>query len=144
MAFQGYFKPKFPEKYKGNPKNIVYRSQWEFKYMVELDRDPNVLEWASEELYIPYISPKDKRYHRYFPDFVVKRKTSNGIIVEMIEIKPKAQTIAPKRGKKTTRKYLNEVLTYGVNINKWEAAEEYCKDRGWIFKVLTEKELGIK
>lgn len=143
MAFQGFFRPNFPNKYKGNPKNIVYRSQWEFKYMRELDNDPNVLAWSSEELAIPYISPKDNRVHRYFPDMIVKRKTPKGVITEMIEIKPKAQTRPPKRGKKTTNKYLVEVLTYGINISKWKSAEKYCEERGWVFRILTEKELKI-
>lgn len=147
MLYQGKFKPKNPLKYKGNPTNIIYRSFWEFKLMKYLDAHPEVLSWASEEHIIPYRSPIDNKFHRYFPDFWVK-KLNNGIEeICLIEVKPLEQTKAPKRfeGKgKPTRRYLQEVMTYGVNAAKWKAAEEYCLDRGWKFYIMTEKELGIK
>jgi len=62
----------------------------------------------------------------------------------MIEVKPYGQTHAPKAQKRLTKKYLNEVKTWGVNQAKWEAAMEYCKDRNWKFQILTEKELFKK
>lgn len=106
--------------------------------MVHLDANSSVLEWSSEEIVIPYLSPVDSRYHRYFPDFFVR--TTTGAII--LEVKPKAQSIMPeKKGTKVTKRYLQEVMTYGVNQAKWKAAEEYCLDRGWKFKVITEKEL---
>jgi hypothetical protein len=113
--------------------------------MKYLDENPSVIEWRSEEIAIPYISPIDNRRHRYFPDFIVKIKRSDGSTkTMMLEVKPKAQTVEPKTQKKKTRKYLTEVMTWGVNSAKWAAAREYCLDKGWEFKLITETELGIK
>lgn len=146
--YKGFFQPKHPNKYRGDPTKIIYRSMWEFKVMRYLDSNDNVLEWASEELAIPYRSPIDGKIHRYFPDFIVKMKDRDGkVTVRMLEVKPLAQTKPPevrKKGSKITKKYITEVQRYGINSSKWEAADEYCKDRGWSFHVLTEKQLGIK
>lgn len=113
-----------------------------------LDRHPDVLEWSSEEIIIPYRSPIDGKYHRYFPDFYAKKRNSNGKIeTVIIEVKPAAQARPPviKEAKaKPTKRYVNEVITYATNQAKWKAAEEYCADRNWKFMVFTEKELGIK
>ena len=57
MAYSGYFKPKNPTKYRGNPTNIVYRSLWERKFMVFCDNNPSILQWGSEEIIIPYRAP---------------------------------------------------------------------------------------
>jgi hypothetical protein len=144
MAYKGKFRPNNIEKYKGNPTNIVYRSLWELKFMRHLDSHPNVLSWSSEEIIIPYVSPMDNRIHRYFPDFWVKVKDNeNNINTMLVEIKPLCQVNAPTVQKKMTKKYLTEVKTYAVNSAKWKAAQEYCADRKWIFKIMTEKELGI-
>ena len=70
MTYKGRFVPERPQKYKGNSRNIVYRSMWERKVMSSLDRNENVLEWASEEIVIPYESPFDGKVHRYYPDSV--------------------------------------------------------------------------
>ena len=145
MAYSGKFTPRNPQKYHGDPTNIIYRSSWECRVMDRFDRDPNILTWASEELTIPYVSPADGKVHRYFPDFLVKYKTQNNQIkVMMVEIKPKNQTREPVQPTRKTRKFINEVITYGINQAKWKAATEYCLDRGWDFKVLTEDDLGIK
>jgi hypothetical protein len=142
MSYKGYFKPKHPKKYKGDPTNIIYRSSWEAKFMKYLDEHPDVLEWSSEEVIIPYLSPIDGRYHRYFPDFLVKRRDINGVVETiLIEIKPMKQTVPPKRQKRLTKKYIMEVQTWGINSSKWEAAESYCRKRGWKFLKLTENEL---
>jgi len=110
-----------------------------------LDDNSNVLEWKSEEIAIPYVSPVDNRYHRYFPDFIIKVKTPDGKTqTMMIEVKPKNQTKEPTKKKKITKQYINEVTTWGVNQSKWKAAEEYCLDRGWKFKILTEDEIFNK
>jgi hypothetical protein len=144
MAYKGKFHPKFPQKYKGDPTNIIYRSLWEMRFMRYLDQHPSVMNWASEEVIVPYISPIDKRVHRYFPDFWVKMKSQDGTInTVLIEIKPHQQTKIPIKPQKLTRKFINEARTYSVNQAKWKAAEEFCKDRNWQFKVLTEKELGL-
>lgn len=145
MSYKGYFKPRNPSKYKGDPSNIVYRSRWELKLMMYLDTHPDVISWGSEEVVIPYISPIDGRGHRYFPDFVVRKRNRDGTTeTVMIEVKPLYQTKPPVPQKTKTKKYLNEVRTWGINCAKWEAAEEYCNDRKWKFMFMTEKELGIK
>tara|TARA_R100001086_G_C11754625_1_gene236357 strand:- start:263 stop:607 length:345 start_codon:yes stop_codon:yes gene_type:complete len=113
--------------------------------MVYCDNQTKILEWGSEEIVLPYRSPIDNKVHRYFPDFYIKVKESNGKIKRyIIEIKPKKQTVEPKMKKKKTKGYIYEVYEYAKNQAKWKAAEEFCKDRMWEFKVLTEDELGIK
>lgn len=145
MSYKGKYQPSYPKKYKGDPKNIVYRSLWERKFMVYCDKNENILEWGSEEVVVPYHSPIDNRYHRYFPDFYIKVRESTGKIKKMIiEIKPYRQCIEPKIQKKKTRGYIYEVMEYAKNQAKWNAAKEWCLDRGYEFKVLTENELGIK
>ena len=145
MAYKGKYSPSYPRKYKGDPTNIVYRSLWERKFMVYCDLNENILEWGSEEIVLPYRSPVDGRVHRYFPDFYIKVKESTGRIKKMIiEIKPKRQCSPPSKPKRQTKGYLREAYEYAKNQAKWEAASEWCKDRGYIFKVFTEKELGIK
>lgn len=152
MAYKGRFRPKNPEKYKGDPTRIIYRSLWEFKFFKRMDEHPDVIWWQSEEVIVPYISPIDNRRHRYFPDVIVHMKDAEGKVkTKMIEIKPLAQTRPPDpRNKNKTktgrisRRYINEVKTYGINEAKWKAARNYCADRGWEFIIMTEKELGIK
>ena len=145
MAYKGKFRPSIPKKYRGDYTNIIYRSLWELKFMKYCDSNSNILEWGSEEVIVPYRSPIDNRYHRYFPDFYIKVKESTGKIKRMIiEIKPQKQCIEPKVQKKKTRSYVYQVCEYAKNQAKWEAAKEFCEDRKWEFKVLTENELGIK
>jgi hypothetical protein len=144
MAYSGRFQPSNPQKYAGDYKNIIYRSSWECRVMNWLDKNPNIVSWASEELTIPYISPVDGRWHRYFPDFVVKVKDKNGQLrTMMLEVKPKKQTQAPTPQRRVTKRYITEVTTWGVNQAKFKAATEYCLDRGWEFKVITEDHLGL-
>lgn len=144
MAYKGYFKPRNPKKYRGDPTNIIYRSRWELKFMMYLDEHPKVVEWSSEEIVIPYRSPVDNKIHRYFPDFFVKKINSQGLTESaIIEIKPAAQTRPPEKPGRVTRRYINEVFTWGVNEAKWKAATDFCADRKWTFHVFTEKELGI-
>jgi hypothetical protein len=111
-----------------------------------LDDHPGVLQWGSEELIIPYRSPIDNRIHRYFPDFIIKKKTPDGRVdTVIVEIKPSAQTKPPAvQTGKPNKRYINEVATWGINSSKWNAATNYCKDRGWKFEIITEHELGIK
>jgi hypothetical protein len=144
MAYSGKFRPRNPQKYMGDHTNIVYRSSWECKVMDWLDRNSNIISWASEELVVPYKSPVDGRFHRYFPDFLVKVKGNTGSTKTlMLEVKPKYQTMEPKQKKRITKQYINEVTTWGVNQAKWKAATNYCLDRGWEFKILTEDDLGL-
>ncbi len=144
-TYKGFYKPQNPEKYKGNPTNIEYRSGWELKLMQRMDADPNVIWWQSEETIIPYRSPVDNRIHRYFVDITARCRTSDGRTKTfLIEVKPASQCQPPPimEGKKT-KKYVSEVMRWGVNSAKWKAAREYCKDHGYEFIIMTEKELGI-
>jgi len=144
MSYKGKYYPSFPRKYKGDPTNIVYRSLWERKFMVYCDKNQNILEWASEEIAIPYRSPIDNRVHRYFPDFYMKVKETNGKIKNyVIEVKPAKQTKPPAKPKRQTKGYIREAYEYARNQAKWKMAKEFCADRQWEFKVVTEKELGI-
>jgi hypothetical protein len=146
MSYKGKYQPAFPKKYKGDPQNIVYRSLWERTFMKYCDTNENILEWFSEEIAVPYRSPIDNKIHRYFPDFYIKVKESNGSIKKyIIEIKPKKQTVEPIPQKRKTKGYIYEVYEYAKNQAKWKAAEEWCADRGYEFKVLTEDNLfGVK
>jgi hypothetical protein len=145
MSYKGKYKPSYPQKYKGDPTNIIYRSLWERKFCVYCDLNENIIEWQSEEKAIPYKSPIDNRVHRYFPDFLIKVKEGDGSIKKyMIEIKPQSQTLPPPKQKRQTKKYLYEAYEYAKNQAKWEAAREWCLDNGYTFKVFTEKDLGIK
>lgn len=141
---QGIFKPKYPEKYDGDHTNIIYRSSWELKAMLYLDKHPGVIKWGSEETIIPYISPIDNRKHRYFVDFKVTLIDKDGVQrTALLEVKPEKQTKPPKVLAKPTKRYLIEVRDWGVNSAKWEAAKSYCANRGWSFHVITEKHLNI-
>jgi len=123
---------------------IIYRSLWELKFMKWCDTHNHILEWGSEEIVVPYRSPLDGRVHRYFPDFYIKVKNKNGILKKyIIEIKPKKQTLEPKKPKRKTKNYISEVTTYVTNQAKWEAAREWCLDRGLEFLILTEEHLNV-
>lgn len=144
MSYKGIFHPQNPNKYRGDSSNIFWRSTWELKLMNYLDAHPDIIYWSSEEISIPYRSPIDGKIHRYFPDFVVKKRGSDGKIETlMIEVKPLSQTRPPAPRKGGGKKYISEVMTWGVNSSKWKAAKEYCSDKNWQFKIFTEKELGI-
>lgn len=135
--YQGKFKPINTDKYRGDWTNIIYRSSWELQVFKWCDANSNVLEWSSEELIIPYLYEVDRKYHRYFTDLKIKYKDGRVVIVE---IKPKKQTQVPKNPSKSKR-YINEATTYVKNMNKWKAASNYCKDRGWEFQIWTEDTL---
>ncbi len=144
MAYSGKYRPTNPRKYKGDPTNVIYRSLWERKFMQWCDLNSNIMEWGSEEFFIPYRSPVDKRVHRYFPDFYVKCRTTHGTTAKyVIEVKPLKQTSPPEKKKRVTKKYLTEVTRYAINEAKWKAAKKYCNQRNMVFKILTEKELRV-
>ena len=142
MSYKGWFTPHNPSKYKGDATNIVYRSSWELRVMKYLDEQPNVIWWASEELPIPYKSPIDQKVHRYFPDFVARIRQPDKEVTVVMEVKPHKQTQLPTQKRKTQR-FLQEVATYAVNQEKWRAADLFCKEHGWKFMLITEKELGL-
>ena len=144
-SYKGKYQPTNPKKYKGDHTNIIYRSLWERKFMVYCDTNQNILEWFSEEICVAYFDPTTNKMRRYFPDFYIKVKESNGQIKKyIIEIKPKKQTLEPQVQKRKTKGYIYEVYEYAKNQAKWEAAKEWCADKGYEFKVLTEDDLGIK
>jgi hypothetical protein len=137
---QGKYPVKNPEKYRGDYTRVFYRSSWELRFFNWADKNPDIIQWSSEEVVIPYKSPIDGKWHRYFPDVWMKNKAGK---VFLIEIKPFKETQEPEKRSRVTKKYLTEVKTYGINISKWKAAKEYCADRGWEFKIITEKELKV-
>jgi len=140
MFHKRKFIPIFPEKYTGDPTNIIMRSSWETRFASWCDKNPSVLKWSSEETVIPYRCPTDNRIHRYFVDFKITVSTGKTYI---IEVKPAAQTQPPIYPGRQTQRYITESLTFMKNQAKWEAAIEFAKDRGWEFKIITEKELGL-
>ncbi len=135
--------PKNPQKYRGDPNNIWVRSSWERRVLNHMDLNPNVIEYSSEEVVIPYLSPIDGKYHRYFVDVYAKIKTNDVIKEYLIEIKPYDQTIEPKPQKRITKSYANEVYRWSINCSKWKAAKEYCRKRNIEFKLLTEKDINF-
>ena len=123
VAIKGKYTPKNKKKFLSK-RTPIYRSMWERRFMIYCDRSENILEWDSESIHIPYISPKDDRWHNYYPDFYIKYKDKHDSIINaIIEIKPSFQ----KR--------------WDVNIAKWEACQKHCDEKNMEFKVLTEKEL---
>ena len=145
MAYSGRFSCKNPKKYRGDPTKIYYRSLWERRFMVYCDNNDAILEWASEEFFIPYRSPVDNKVHRYFPDFFIKYKKKDGSIgSDVIEVKPKAQTKPPNPRSRPKRTYLREVSRYLVNVAKFKAAEVFCLNRKYGFRILTEHDLLVK
>lgn len=145
MTYKGKYKVKSIAKYKGDPTQVIYRSLWERQLMRWLDDNSNVVWWNSESLIIPYRCATDNRVHRYFVDFQIKFNDNK---IYCIEVKPANQAVPPEKKKgKRQRRYIEEALTYTKNLSKWNAAKEFCEDRGWIFQVWTEKTLtalGIK
>ena len=145
---QGKYKPFHVEKYAGNINNIVYRSSWERKFMVWCDRNPSVIKWNSEGMPISYFSKADGKTRRYFVDFILMIKDKDGEVKRyLIEIKPYAQTQPPKMPKrkteKTKQRYMNDIKTYQINCDKWKAASKWADTHGFIFKIMTEHNLGI-
>ena len=138
-SYRGLFRPNNPKKYVGNTKQIVYRSLLERRFMRYCDLNEDILYWASEELPVRYYNPLDKKYHRYFPDFVVKTVNNDKY---MIEIKPSRQVVKPKPPKKKTKSYMRESFEYIKNQAKWQAAKSYCDDNDLEFKIISEKDLG--
>ena len=141
--YKGKYKIKNPNKYLGNPTNIIYRSLMERRFMEWCDSNDKCYKWSSEEVVIPYISPIDNKQHRYFPDFLIQ--TAKGWF--LIEVNPLTQSRPPKKlvvenlELKKKRRYIKSVQTWLVNEAKWKAATKVCEKKGWSFQILTEKQL---
>lgn len=145
MFHKRKFVPVFPEKYTGDPSNIIMRSSWETRFASWCDKNPSVIKWNSEETIVPYRCPTDNKIHRYFVDFKIQVASTNGSLkTYLVEVKPAKQCEPPVFPGRRTQRYLVESLTFMKNQAKWGAAREYCKDRGWEFKIITEHELGLK
>ena len=137
MAYSGRYKVRDFKKYEGDRDKVVYRSSWEKACFIWCDSNPDIVKWSSEEIVVPYKWDIDKKMHRYFVDLKVTFKNKKTLL---IEIKPDKETSPPKRPDKTKR-YINEAMTYVKNMNKWEAANNFAKDRGWEFQIWTEDTL---
>jgi hypothetical protein len=135
---QGEFVPSNPQKIIGNSK-IIFRSGWELRVMTLLDQHPNVINWASESVAIPYKSPLDGKMHRYIPDFLIVYKDKFGKQrAELVEVKPAKEAIAENAKSKRDRAALL------LNTAKWGAALLYCKKNGLNFRILTEDQIFVK
>lgn len=135
---QGVYTPNHPEKYIGNVKEIIYRSSWELSFNKFLDNNPNVLNWNSEEIAIPYKHPIKGKMARYYPDYWIKYKNKDGVVkTEIIEVKPKNQVNKPKRGSK------HDKMRWIVNMEKWKAAKMFCDRNNIEFRILTEQALFL-
>jgi hypothetical protein len=139
---KGYFVPRNPQKYLGNLKNIIYRSSWEENMCVFLDGNPNILRWGSEEVVVPYVKPTDGKVHKYYIDFLVQYKNKTGkVITELFEVKPQKYTQPPRAVGKNKKTQLYEQVTYAINIAKWKAASLYATQKGWKFRIVTERDM---
>ncbi len=143
---KGKFTPKNPHKYMGNPQCIIYRSSWEKICMNYFDTTESIVKWGSEEKAIRYYDPVAKKMRSYFPDFLIKYVNKHGQqITELIEVKPYAQvTGPPENPKRKTKSWATAVQTYATNMAKWKAAEKICEEMDWKWRVLTERDLGIR
>jgi hypothetical protein len=144
MFHKRKFSPNNPQKYTGDPTNIIMRSSWETKFANWCDLNPSVIQWKSEEVIIPYICGTDNKMHRYYVDFQIRIKDKTGEVkTYLVEIKPSKQTVPPVFPGRQTKRYLEESFAFIKNQSKWVAAKAYAKERGWEFIIITERELGL-
>ena len=158
MAFgkckQGIYIPKYPDKwiitesFSSTKPEIVYRSGWEKMFFTFMDMNDNIIRCNSEGMIIPYNNPVTGKVSRYYMDAMMETKDGK---IWLIEIKPYAQTKPPKpprKNAKNTQKaqanYIKAIETFAINQAKWEATQILCDEKGWIFKIITEKELFDK
>ena len=132
---QGFFEVRNPQKYvgKGKPK---YRSGWEQAFMRFCDNNDNIVQWASESISIPYRHPLTGKMTNYIPDFLIQYRTrNNAVITELIEIKPKKQSVLE------SKMSMRDRAVVAVNYAKWDAAQKWCKRQGLVFRVITEDDI---
>lgn len=139
---QGKFRPINSQKYKGKSE-IVYRSKLELDVMRFFDKNDRILEWGSEELIIPYVKPTTGRVHRYYTDFnIIVRESDGSIGKYVIEVKPYKKTLPPsKHGNKKQSTIIYESVEYAINTAKWDATRQWCAKNGYKFSILTEREI---
>ena len=135
---KGNYDPINPKKYIGKYP-IIYRSGWELGLMQKFDLHPNIMEWASESLQIPYRNPFTNKNTVYIPDFFVKYlDKDNKIHAEIIEVKPLKETVLEKARTKKDK------MSVALNTVKWQAAQAFCKKTGLTFRIMTEEQLFRK
>lgn len=140
------FYPKNKNKFKSKTNYCICRSSWETKFCSWCDTNDQIVAWNSEAVVIPYYDPVKMKNRRYFPDYLIKviDKSTRKDKIYLIEVKPYAQCIQPvKSSNKRKKTKIYEATTYATNKAKWIAAMKYCKLKGWSFKLITERELGI-
>lgn len=134
---QGAFTPKNPQKIVGN-KKAQYRSSWELRVMSFLDEHPNVINWGSECVHIPYVNPLTGKSTFYVPDFLIKYTDAKGTHrVELVEVKPKKETLWEAAKSKRDKAYVI------LNTAKWQAAAAWCAKNGVSFRILNEDDIFV-
>lgn len=137
---QGVYKPSNIDKFIG--KEAIFRSGLELKFFRFCDSNPNILQWGSENVIIPYYSKVEKKWRKYYTDGYVKILEGKTITKYLVEIKPYKQTIPPTESKRKKKKnLLYEKVQWSINSDKWEYAKAYCKQHNMKFLILTEKDL---
>jgi hypothetical protein len=132
---QGIYEVLNPEKYVGR-RRPRYRSGWEHSFMRFCDNNDHVLQWASESVSIPYRHPLTGKVTNYVPDFIiVYRNRDNTVRAELIEIKPKKQSVIESKMSNRDR------AVVAVNYAKWAAAEKWARRNGMTFRVITESDM---
>jgi hypothetical protein len=132
---QGFYEVKNPQKYvgRGKPK---YRSGWEFTFMLFLDNNDHILQWASESISIPYRNPLTGKMSTYVPDFLVTyRNRDNTMRAELIEIKPRKQSLIEEKQSQRDRAQV------AINYAKWDAATKWARQNGLTFRVINEDQI---
>lgn len=132
---QGIYKVTNPQKYVGK-REPRYRSGWEHAFMRFCDTNDHILQWASESISIPYRNPLTGKMTNYVPDFLVVYRTKNNkMSAEVVEIKPKKQSILESKASARDR------AVVAVNYAKWDAATKWCRRQGLQFRVITEDDI---
>lgn len=133
---RGKYLLKNPKKYVG-AKLPIYRSSWEWHFMSMCDTHPNIENWSSEGIKIPYLCPLSNRPTVYVPDFLISYIDKTGKKhVEIIEIKPRSQTMKEHVGRS-----LHNQSQYVRNQAKWQAANTWCQQRGVNFRIINEQDM---
>jgi hypothetical protein len=132
---QGVYKVTNPLKYVGK-REPRYRSGWELAFMRFLDTNDHILQWASESIVIPYRHPLTGKMTNYVPDFLITYRTrDNRMCAEVIEIKPKKQSVLESKASARDR------AVVAINYSKWDAATKWCRRQGLQFRVITEDDI---
>lgn len=132
---QGLYTVRNADKYvgRGAPR---YRSSWEWAFMNFCDTNENIIQWASEPVRIPYRHPLTGKHTTYVPDFIVTyRGPNNTTRAELIEIKPKSQSMIEDKMKSRDRAIV------AINYAKWHHASLWAKANGLVFRIITEDDI---